>query len=78
MSRTKGNEHMIADGPMRGWHAVISLVEHDVDAHEDLLALDLHPPGEHDLDHSFETYRHDYGWTVLRAGLLGQMPAVVD
>ncbi len=80
MDRTKGNEYTVAAGPLRGFDLTIDVIFHDVDAHEDRLALDLWPPEAVAPSHSFETYRHGYGYDQLRAGLLGpqEMAAVGD
>src|SRR5437764_223964 len=80
MDRITGNEFTVPAGPLRGFVLTIDLIAHDVDAHEDRLALDLWPPQALEPAHTFETYRHGYGYDRLWAGLLGpqQMTAVGD
>jgi hypothetical protein len=75
------NTMIVDDGSFSGWEFVASRNGHDIDAMDDLYTIELWPPDANQPAHSFATYRHAYGWTVINAALAGddeQMQAALD
>jgi hypothetical protein len=81
---TQHSTMIIGEGPFAGWEFVAGHIEHDIDAMDDLYTVELWPPDADQPAHSFETYRHAYGWTVITAALSAdgwadeQMQAALD
>lgn len=81
MDTPHSNAMPIDHGPMAGWDISITHIPHGIDAMDDLYVLDLWTPGADHADHTFETYRHAYGWNTLNTALTGDddaMQAALD